>query len=385
MKDYLDGITRRTKDASLLTQHSRRGFIGLALASVLAACQSPATTQPARVSASTTPQATATPQGIASLHLKAIEPGNASQLKQVAVWDAGGVRVRAVAWSPDAELLAVGADRSLQIWDARSGTKLTTLQGQTGEVSGLAWSRKNHLLTSISRDGSLRVWDTDKWAVQRVMQRTTVNDILLSVAWSPDETRLVTGNAFGSALLWEAATGKNLADLQGQPPANAHGGGGAYPFGVYGVAWSPDGSRIASTRYDDLAHVWDARTNKKLLVLQTSAQPNGVAWSPDGQILVTTSDDGTAQLWDSSGKNIAVLSGHQDEGWAYPVRWSPDGLVLASAHQSGLLEVWEVKTGKGLAALQGHTQAVWSIDWSANDLLIASGSDDGTVRLWGVL
>lgn len=65
--------------------------------------------------------------------------------------------------------------------------------------------------------------------------------------------------------------------------------------------------------------------------------------------------------------------------------WSPDGHLLAATRQSGLVQVWDSETSKELAALQGHTEAVWSAAWSPDGLLMASGSDDETVRLWGVV
>ena len=205
-------------------------------------------------------------------------------------------------------------------------------------------------------------------------------DVVISVAWLPDSRRLVAGNQDGTVQVWDAHTFQSLG-LWARPSTVSAAGS---RLAVWGVAWSPDGQCIASNRYDVHVFLWDARTGRLVGTLIPSAQPNGVAWSPAGQVLATTSDDGTVQLWDKANTNYRVLQGHPDAGWAYPVMWSPDGNLLAAARQGGLVQVWDSKTSKELAALQGHTEAVWSAAWSPDGLLIASGSDDQTVRMWGV-
>src|SRR5215469_2340730 len=351
---------------------SRRQFLWLTGVTLLAGCQ---TTQPAP------PVPTATPFPA----LQRITLENAGKIRQVNKLDLSRGAVRGVAWNPvwgtgipDSRLLAVAPYNQVQVWEIATMKRLATLQGHQYQINGMAWSPDGRLLASASDDGTLRLWDSTTWRSRAVLHSAA--DVVISVAWSPDSRRLVAGNQDGTIQVWDAQTFQSLG-LWARPSTVSAAGS---RLAVWGVAWSPDGQRIASNRYDVHVFLWDARTGRLVGTLIPSAQPNGVAWSPAGQALATTSDDRTVQLWDKANKNYRVLEGHLDAGWAYPVMWSPDGNLLAATRQDGLVQVWDSTTSKELAALQGHTRAVWSAAWSPNGLLIASGSDDETVRLWGV-
>jgi WD40 repeat protein len=349
---------------------SRRRFMVLLAAGLVAGCQATQGTAPTPTKI---PASTTIPVLIPS---ERIAPENGNHVVQLALLEEDTI-VRSVAWSPDGSVLADGANSEIHLWDVKTGKRRITLQGHTGQIDSLSWRRDGLMLASASIDGTVRLWDTRKWAVLTVLTPPS-SDVALSVDWSPDGSQLVSGYTDGSVQVWDARTGKSFV-LEKHLSDNSR----LYP--VWGVAWSPDRSRIASTRYDGIVHLWDARTGKNLVSLQLNDKPNGVAWSPDGKRLAVTVDGGAVQLWDAkTHKMLTLLLAHQEDGWSYAVAWSPDGRMLASSRQGGLVQIWDTRTGKELTALQGHRTQVRGTAWSPDGLRIASGSDDGTIRLWGV-
>src|SRR3989442_25143 len=100
---------------------------------------------------------------------------------------------------------------------------------------------------------------------------------------------------------------------------------------ISGLAWSPDGTRIASASYDKTVQVWDVATGKGLVTYrQHSNLVTAVAWSPDGTRIASASYDKTVQVWDATmGKRLLTYYGHTYAVTA--LSWTPDNHHLVSA------------------------------------------------------
>ena len=246
--------------------------------------------------------------------------------------------------------------------------ELKTLRGHLRAVLSVAFSPDGQRIVTGSRDNSAKVWDSASG--KELLTLKGHGSEVRSVAFSPDGQRIVTGSEDQMAKVWDSASGKELLTLKG------HGSG------VASVAFSPDGQRIVTGSYDQTAKVWDSASGKELLTLKGhGSEVRSVAFSPDGQRIVTGSLDQMAKVWDSaSGKELLTLKGHGSG--VLSVAFSPDGQRIVTGSYDQTAKVWEAASGKELLTLKGHGHWVWSVAFSPDCQRIVTGSYDQTAKVW---
>ncbi|KZP17439.1 hypothetical protein FIBSPDRAFT_1046926 [Athelia psychrophila] len=154
---------------------------------------------------------------------------------------------------------------------------------------------------------------------------------------------------------------------------------------VLSVAFSPDGTKIVSGSGDKTVRVWDAVTGQAALPPLEGHEDLvwSVAFSPDGTKIVSGSDDKTVRGWDAITGQAALppLEGHED--LVNSVAFSPDGTKVVSGSADKTVRVWDAVTGQAaLPPLEGHEQSVMSVAFSPDGTEIVSRSSEGTARLW---
>jgi sugar lactone lactonase YvrE len=190
------------------------------------------------------------------------------------------------------------------------------------------------------------------------------------VAFSPDGTLLATADSDRTARLWDVVTGRTVRTLTGHLDS------------VRGVGFSPDGTLLATASDDKTVQLWDIATGRGIRALGGNTKyVLGVAFSPDGAILASAGYDQTARLWNiATGQIVRTLTGHSDS--VSGVAFSPDGTLLATASGDGTARLWDIATGRTVSILDGHAGSVHGVAFSPDGTLLATASSDRTVRLW---
>jgi uncharacterized protein with WD repeat len=144
------------------------------------------------------------------------------------------------------------------------------------------------------------------------------------------------------------------------------------------VAFSPDGSALAAPS-NAIVTLWDASTGQELHALHGTWIAS-VAFSPNGTRLASASDDGQAKLWDTAtGQLLQTLKGHAMAVWS--VAFSPDGKRLVTGSQDGSVKLWDVATGQELRTLLTDIPGVRSVAFSPDGNLVVAAGEGGKVIL----
>ncbi|MDM3857430.1 MAG: hypothetical protein PT120_21700 [Aphanizomenon gracile PMC649.10] len=275
--------------------------------------------------------------------------------------------VRSVAYSPDGQTLASGSgDKTIKLWDVKTGNLLQTLTGHSDLVLSVAYSPDGQTLASEGDD--IKLWNVKTGKLLQTLEGHSSS--VWSVAYSPDGQTLASGSKDNTIKLWNVKTGNLLQTLKG------------HSHWVNSVAYSPDSQTLASGSLDKTIKLWNVKTGN---LLQTftghSDRVISVAYSPDGQTLASGSEDKTIKLWNvNTGELLQTLEGHSN--WVISVAYSPDGQTLASGSKDNTIKLWNVKTGNLLQTLTGHSDLVLSVAYSPDGQTLASGSLDKTIKIW---
>jgi len=265
----------------------------------------------------------------------------------------------AVAWSPDGSRIASGSyDGEVHIWrpapgagyrQAAKGSLLICREERMFEdrITRIVWAPDSNSVFAGRENGAMIRWHAVTG--QHLSKFSRHKRAITDLAWSPDGTRLASASRDATVRVWQL-----LDDPDQDVIYRGH------TDEVLALSWSPHGDIISGGKHDRFLHVWNPETGEpkeRIPLSISSVTPlsiNTVAWSPTGRFVAAGCNDGTLQLVDMEQKRHLLTYRTNNRYGVNAVAWSPDGWFVASGGnngwQSASVEIWPV--GMDMVALQ---------------------------------
>ena len=303
------------------------------------------------------------------------------------------VPICALAFSPDGKTLAQGGYQEVLLWDLANGKLAKRIgAGQvTGFVRRLAFHKDGRLLAVAEGTphgpGAVRGYDVESG--QQTLNFPEPKDVVYALAFSPDGKLLAAGGADALVHVWSIEEKKLVTTIK------EHGDW------VLGLAFSADGKFLATASADRSARVFEVEGWKPAIRMPETDTVNGAAFSPDGQLLASAVGGPAERAIRIRRKDNAQQARLIDTGRALPldIIWAPPvtkpapkgappppqggGIYVAGSDKT--VKVFSGANGNLVATLSGHGDWVYAVALSADGTKLASGSGDGTVKLWSAV
>ncbi|KAJ1721403.1 WD repeat-containing protein slp1 [Coemansia erecta] len=275
----------------------------------------------------------------------------------------GDAYISSVKWTADGTYLAVGtSEGDVQIWDAETQSKIRTMSGHQARVGVMSW--ETHTLSSGCRDGS--IWNHDvRVANHKTAELVAHGGEVCGLTWRSDGALLASGGNDNLVNIWDARTTvPKFSKTQ-------------HTAAVKALAWSPWQLNLLASgggSYDRHVHFWNTTTTARLNSIDTGSQVTSIQWSNEYRELVTSHGFpyNHLALWSyPSLTKIVDIPAHDTR--VLHMAMSPDGQSVATAASDESLKFWRIFETRGKSARSGKGDVAGIVSASAGSSAGASG------------
>ena len=283
-------------------------------------------------------------------------------------------QIFSVSYHPHGRMIAAGRHGGVALFDAATGRTVASQDGLADIARAVAFSPDGQLLAAggghPQQSGEVRIWKTAELRPLTSIEGHA--DTIQALAFSPDGKTLATASYDKEIKLWDSATGRELRTLRDHIDA------------VYALAFTPDGKRLLSGSGDRSVKIWDPATGERLYTLSDPTDGiNSIAIHPTGTRVAAGGYDRTIRVWEldeDGGRLLNVLIAHQST--ILRIAYSPDGKKIATAAADRTIKIFEAETLGELASLDRQSDWVMSLAFSPDGNRIAAGRFDGSLSIY---
>lgn len=309
-------------------------------------------------------------------------------------------------FSPDGSTITTSIGLEILFWNVETGRLIDTISGYSQGIGSVKYTPNGRTLLCV--DDYIKIWDLTNSKLQKTL---SFQESVSSIALAQDNNTLAIGDYDNLIYLWDMNTDMNKIILKG------------HKDGIASVAFTPDGKKLASSSWDDSIRLWDTITGEHITTITEEAfSSRNIDFSKDGKSLVFVDRNSNILFWNLDTSKIekaidlesnypySIALSHDDKtlaigydneeihfldvstdeviriihttGRTDKLDFSPDGQTLAGCGREVFL--WDVKTGKLIDTLTGHTDQVFTIAFSPDGKTLASGGWDSTIILWEI-
>lgn len=265
----------------------------------------------------------------------------------------------------DDQIISASEDRTIRRWHLSDGHNTAVKEMM---VCALAVSPNRRWVAVGGRDGRVRLLDLETPLAEVLKSVAKHEDVVKSLSFSPDSSRLASGAQDGAMLVWSSATLEQVAG-----PFKGH------TDAVWWLCYSPDGRKIASCDRE-VVQVRDTATWTTLVINEKAWS---LAWAHKGRTLLAGCIDGTIRIYNpTTGVLHATCSGHKDV--VFSIALSHSAKFFATASWDKTICLWEANTFQQIGPSLQHDAKIHSLSISPDDSHLVSGARDSNIRVWNL-
>lgn len=272
--------------------------------------------------------------------------------------------------------LAFGTDNSARIWDLSKNQQTILANNET--ITAIEFNPDTELIATGNNKGNLKLWQLP--AKNIFINSNTHQGAINSIVFNAESIYFASASSDSKLKIWRVGSGQELVTLE------------AHTAKINSVDYHPDNERIISGSSDNTVKLWDTIDSKYLRNLKFSSEINSVKFNPKGDMFAVASGDNLKEhknmfslsLWDINSFNkLKDLKGHKAK--VSVIAFNYDGSIMASGSDDNSIKLWNVLTGENFLTMNGHSNQISYLSFlSKSKNKILSSSSDNSFIIWNL-